>query len=907
MGRIAGSEFLRVSVLFSVVIFIAHFPSWIGWVQSNPEVLFGNIATRVVPGIIPGIPFLDPNVAYTSQTLGHLAAFDWLHGRIPWWNPYEGIGVPLTGEMQAAAFFPVTLLLIFAKGQLYARALLQFIGGLATYYLFRQMGLSRWASLVGGILFALNGTFAWFGHAPANPVAFLPLLILGVERVKHAATGHLPFGWRVFGMALALSIVAGFPETAYIDALFAAIWALARLPAIPPTGRRLYIGKLSFGSLLGLGLSAPVLVAFGDYLPHAYVGAHNAGFAQAHLSLTALSTLWAPYLYGPPAALSPLDPSGQIGFLWGGVGGYSTVLVILLAFIGLGGQSYRGIRLATGGWVILSLAKTFGNPWATVLFNVIPLIKDAAFFRYAPPSWEFGLVVLATLSLEDIFERKEPVKIRLVAALLASAALVGWSLHMSMPVLTLVFDQHVLFEVFAVSSIVWALLSVALLLLAILSKTPLCSRLAGTMLILDAMAMFLIPRFSNARAADLDNSAIAFLQSHIGLYRIYTMGPLAPNYGSYYRIAEINNNDLPIAANWAGYVQSHLDSNTSRILFTGQDMREASGPTPGEALVQNLTSYERLGVRYVLAPRGFSFEKQVMYGSGSGTGNIALTVGRTKLRGTLFVTTTGKISAVQIFIGTYGGTANGVARIKVQGPSGTDFGTQVLTHVSDNSFMTLKLAHLLPVVRGETLTFSLSQTQYTHPFAVWVWPSQPGLAVQNLGINGKPLTARTLYAGLQYGSSIPLPKLVYQDSTLSIYKLADPRQLFSIQGRRNAERTLVHVESVNNVVITASRPVLLVRRELYLPGWQADSNGLPLKVTAYDKIFQKVSIPAGTHSIRFVYVPPHSSIALGASVLALIILALTALPVRLREWLWGTFVFLSVRKDTNSFGPHSRF
>jgi hypothetical protein len=49
-------------------------------------------------------PFIDPNVGFNSEALGHLAAWDWVHGVVPWWNPYTGIGMPLAGELQPGAF-----------------------------------------------------------------------------------------------------------------------------------------------------------------------------------------------------------------------------------------------------------------------------------------------------------------------------------------------------------------------------------------------------------------------------------------------------------------------------------------------------------------------------------------------------------------------------------------------------------------------------------------------------------------------------------------------------------------------------------------------------------------------------------------------------------------------------------
>ena len=93
---------------------------------------------------------------------------DWLHLQPPWWNPFQGTGAPLAGEMQSAALFPFTIFTLAANGQLYEHILLELLTGVATYLLLRRLAISRWASTAAAIAFALNGTFAWFAHAPVN-------------------------------------------------------------------------------------------------------------------------------------------------------------------------------------------------------------------------------------------------------------------------------------------------------------------------------------------------------------------------------------------------------------------------------------------------------------------------------------------------------------------------------------------------------------------------------------------------------------------------------------------------------------------------------------------------------------------------------------------------------------------
>ncbi|HEV8099709.1 MAG TPA: hypothetical protein VGP56_11195, partial [Gaiellaceae bacterium] len=208
----------------AAVVALANAPSLLSFASSNPLGPRSGLVSSVTPGPLPGERAIDPNDGYVSQALGHRAALDWAHLRVPWWNPYEGTGAPLAGEMQSGAFFPPTLLTLLPNGLLYEHVLLEILAGLCTYLLLRRLLLTRWASAAGGAAFALNGTFAWFAHAPVNPVAFLPALLLGVELAFSATVAARRGGWSLIAVAGAASFYAGFPEVAYISALLGVCW-----------------------------------------------------------------------------------------------------------------------------------------------------------------------------------------------------------------------------------------------------------------------------------------------------------------------------------------------------------------------------------------------------------------------------------------------------------------------------------------------------------------------------------------------------------------------------------------------------------------------------------------------------------------------------------------------------------
>ena len=164
---------------------------------------------------------------------------------------------------------------------------------------------------VGGMLFALNGTYAWLGNSVLNPVAFLPMLVLGIEMIFDSSSSKTNRAWYIAAIALALSLYAGFPEVAYMDGLFAvrgqsfeSSTCLGRSDHVP------FDGSASV-ALMGVILALPILVPFDDYLKVAFVGGHTAavdGVAQAPQESLARSSILTSL-----ARSSPMRPSPRCG------------------------------------------------------------------------------------------------------------------------------------------------------------------------------------------------------------------------------------------------------------------------------------------------------------------------------------------------------------------------------------------------------------------------------------------------------------------------------------------------------------------------------------------------------------------------------------------------------------------
>jgi hypothetical protein len=574
----------------ATVVVVANAPSLLAFSSSNPLQYRSGLASSVTPGPLPGERAIDSNDGYVSQALGHRAALDWIDLRVPWWNPYEGTGAPLAGEMQSGAFFPPTLLTLLPNGQLYEHVLLEILAGLCAYLLLRRLDLSRWASAAGGIAFALNGTFAWFAHAPVNPVPFLPALLLGVEVAFSATVGGRHGGWWLIAVAGAASFYAGFPEVAYISALFAVCWFAWRCACLSRERLWAFAGKGAFGAVVGVLLTAPLLVASLDYVTEASLGAHAGDLAGGtHLPLQALPQLVLPYVYGPIFAFG--DPKLTLTGIWGHVGGFLSTSLLLLALLGLTSRRRRGLRVLLLAWIVLALARIYGEPRVLGdVLGLVPGMSHVAFYRYGFASVELAVIVLAATGLDEL-ARGPVTRVRLAAvgaAMLAVVAIAAVGAR-SLP------HHHYL-----ALSAAWGVAVV----LAVAAARRVW--LVTLIVAVDALVLFALPQASAPRNVEVDTAPVDFLQRHLGTTRFFTLGPLQPNYGSYYGIGSLNVNDVPVPKAFATYVHTRLDEVVDPMVFVGDDGggRPRSAPTPVQELLRNLPAYRATSVAYVLTPAG---------------------------------------------------------------------------------------------------------------------------------------------------------------------------------------------------------------------------------------------------------------------------------------------------------------
>jgi len=148
-----------------------------------------------------------------------------LAGRLPVWNPYTYSGHPFLADIQAAVFYPLNNLLLLLTGTmpepslrlywLQIEAVLHIaLAGFFTYLFLFTLTRQRWASFIGGTIFAFSGYLT--GYPPLQlailrSAVWLPLILCCLWRAFRQPT---QWRWWIGGaLAYSCAFLAGHPQT----------------------------------------------------------------------------------------------------------------------------------------------------------------------------------------------------------------------------------------------------------------------------------------------------------------------------------------------------------------------------------------------------------------------------------------------------------------------------------------------------------------------------------------------------------------------------------------------------------------------------------------------------------------------------------------------------------------------
>jgi len=821
------------------------------------------------PQLMNGEPSIEPNIGITSQALGTRAALDIAVGRWPLWNHFEGLGAPLLGEMQSAALFPPTLLMLLPHGQGIEHLLLEALGGFGTFLFFRKFGLGRRAAVFGAVAFEVNGVYSWLRNAIFNPVAFLPWLFFALECMIANAAGGLALRRRLPMIGLgafvaALSLYAGSPEEVYLYGLMLVAWTLLRATALAFRAVVRLAADLALTGIVALLLSAPLLVAFSAYLPEAELAQHgNGGFAHESLGRETLLQYIAPYVYGRIFAISRPAIEGS----WERTGGYIGFTPLVLAAASFFLPTRRATKLFLLGWIAVAVGTSHGVPGIQQAFNAIPMVADATSYRYLTPSWIFALIFLSALFIDGAptltaarLRRAMAVAVAVGSGLTLLAVAGAWSLLSDLLSASAHEGRTVTFALLAV-----VVIAVALLATNLERRPTRVATLVGGIMVLEALAWFAYPSLSYPRGGVLDRGLVAFLRSRIGFQRsVNTLSAgLGNNYGSYFGISTIDFDDLPVPKRTNAYVTSHLDPFAGGTSFMPEEVGlSLDERNEAQWLARlRLPAYAEAGVKFVLSAPGYldvwpynvSDERPAdAYGMPPGSEIDVRLTQDSRAKPLLVTGVTAALTAP---------AAGGGWGARVCADQSCADG-RVFSSAQTDEPVAVQLDQPVVLGPGNELTIRLRR-QDGGPASLRM--------VRLPGEEGRPAVSGS--AGPVANRTAPDIRLrdggvtpVYQGRSMSVYELANVRPYLS------AEDCTVTAPSRDSADLDCRRPSSLLRLETAMAGWSATVNGERAAMGVAEDTFQTVAVPVGRSHVELSFAPRGFRAAVAAAGLATVIL-----------------------------------
>ena len=379
------------ALIYAVLVLVFFYPVLQGSVISQTDMLsFISPWDTVKPDdlLVPSNAFLqDQSTEFLPFFLE--AKRQLLSGTFPLWNPFIFTGTPLWANTQSALMFPLNVfhyVLPAPLGFTVSSLLKLFFGCFFTYVFIRRIHLSHWPAMFAGIAFGFcSFTVFWLNHPHTNVTILIPLCFYMVERLLASANSRNMW---LYGMVVALTLIAGHVEIAFLTAAATGLYYLLRL---------IQLKQLSFKNLwlffvvnfYGLMLAAILVLPFVEFLFHTAIWSERSVVEQLHVPAAGLINLLLGNLF-----VFDGWPKDQIGFhafrpYVGAVG----LPLVLFALLKEFKQAWPFLIV-----VVCSLAIAFGiNPFYW-LVKSLPIFNHIPLFYFSVLAG-FGLAVLAAMGL----------------------------------------------------------------------------------------------------------------------------------------------------------------------------------------------------------------------------------------------------------------------------------------------------------------------------------------------------------------------------------------------------------------------------------------------------------------------------------------------------------------------------
>lgn len=318
-----------------------------------------------------------------------------LQGEIPFWNPYNGGGVPFLANPQAAVFYPLNILYYFLPVSfslnlipLSKAVLMVFF----SYLYIKTIVSSKLIQFFGSFLAFFAGfPVMWLLWPHTNVFILFPLLLFVTEKLRIGINTHRYL--LLVSLIYFVGILGGHPETLFHAGVLHFFYSLARLTRTVFLKQALFIG-------LGFFLGSFMLLPFIEYvLNSSLVSSRFQSPPEYYLPFVGMIYNVFPLILGAPHLAFYRQLADGVNFQEL-TGGYIGLLPLLFAIVGA--IKYKKILLIR--LVAVLLVFQIGivyRIWPFFLLTKLPIVSAVANHRFIGFAG-FFLVVLLLLVLDRL-------------------------------------------------------------------------------------------------------------------------------------------------------------------------------------------------------------------------------------------------------------------------------------------------------------------------------------------------------------------------------------------------------------------------------------------------------------------------------------------------------------------------
>lgn len=305
---------------FFCLTFIYLFPLAQGLILLPLDMLVSNYSPWYSPGtILLKNPYMQDAIIQLYPWK-HLVFQSIKNHIIPFWNPYQHLGMPFMASMKPGVFYPLNILYVLGEVNAWNTLLfLQiFLSITFSYLLSREFRLGILPSFLVSLAFSLNSLmvglleFGSDGHA----LLWLPLFILCAKKYLDRQKTECLL---ILGLSIGISISAG--QLQYTGYALALLILFILFYGISLKAKVITYSFLLLAIFLGIGISAIQLIPSVELFKQSYRGISKSSevFAEGLIKPHQLFRLFSPDFFGNPvtrdATISYIETSGYFGII----------------------------------------------------------------------------------------------------------------------------------------------------------------------------------------------------------------------------------------------------------------------------------------------------------------------------------------------------------------------------------------------------------------------------------------------------------------------------------------------------------------------------------------------------------------------------------------------------------------